>query len=63
MELSFLFVIAMRLGLNFLSSIEERLLISISIAAIVSAVSPDWVTPIVYVFGNSGGGEYRNSLA
>jgi len=41
MELSFLFVIAIRLGLNFLFSIEDRRLISISIAAIVSAVSPD----------------------
>ena len=43
--------------------IEDLLLISISIAAIVSAVSPDCETPIVNVFGSNGGGEYRNSLA
>ena len=31
------------------------------VGAIVSAVSPDWVTAITSVSAPSGGGEYRNS--
>ena len=31
------------------------------VGAIVSAVSPDWVTAITSVFSSSGGGSYRNS--
>ncbi len=31
------------------------------VGAIVSAVSPDWVTAMTRVFSSSGGGLYRNS--
>ena len=33
------------------------------VGAMVSAVSPDWVTAMTSVFSSSGGGPYRNSDA